>query len=49
MSWLGKILFPKATRHDRHVKMLNLKLAASLVVIAAIVGVLFYFSMRRGH
>lgn len=49
MSWLGKILFPKATRHDRHVKMLNLKLALSLVVIVAAVGVLLFFSMRRGR
>ena len=49
MSWLGKILFPRATRHDRHVKMLNLKLGVSLIVIVVAVVVLLFFSMRRGR
>jgi len=47
MSWLSKILFPNSNRHERHVKLLNLLLAAGLVIIIALVAVLLYLSKWR--
>lgn len=44
MSWLGKILFPKANRHDQRLKLLNLLLALGLIIIMALLAVLFYLS-----
>ena len=49
MAWLGKILFPSANRHDRHIKLASLMVALSLGAIAAVVGVLIYLAMRRGR
>jgi ABC-type dipeptide/oligopeptide/nickel transport system permease component len=49
MDWLGKLLFPRANRHDRQLRMGSLWLLAGLVVIGAVVAVLLYFAIQPRH
>ena len=44
MSRLGKLLFPKATPHDRHLKMVNLALIVIVAILTVLAALLIYRS-----
>ena len=46
MSWFSKILFPRANRRDRRRKMVNVTLAAGMIVSGVIAGLLLRASGR---